>query len=337
MQAICTPAPPAQSTACRPPLHPLSPIAPAFDGGIPGPCTETAFNGTAQQDESWTYDSAGNVLTDTQTQGTNLSRLTNIWDPCGRNVYSERRSLDGGLLSATETDFGPDGLLLRTVNTSRWCEQQFGYLLDDAGQVVTVYDPVACTLIERIERDAGVLAAIRPDGQTNWNLLPDGGVLRVRDSNVYGFWSERVWDEQGRPLSESGTGNATSITYIAAWSWDGGQLLRYAGGSQGNGCGSDSWFSEAFVYDGGTLVHEDLAHSGPPCQWGYYNPAWTMDYSSPSDGVQLAQITVDGGVTQLRKTVFDERGNALSVAQAFAPDFTWEPQLRRTYGCFRAK
>src|SRR4051812_8873239 len=38
--SVCDPRPPAQSDNCRPPLEPALPALPAFDGGIPGACSE---------------------------------------------------------------------------------------------------------------------------------------------------------------------------------------------------------------------------------------------------------------------------------------------------------
>jgi hypothetical protein len=58
-----------------------------------------------------------------------------------------------------------------------------------------------------------------------------------------------------------------------------------------------------------------------------------VDYSWQPGGVQVAQTTVDGGVTRVQRTQFDWRGNALTVDSADAPDFVWYPALRRSYDC----
>ena len=339
--AACAPTAPPLSAICRPPIEPALPTLPAFDGGIPGPCVETRRgNGTAVITSTWSYDAAGHVLTQTQTDGVAwTARGTNTWDACGRLVYSTSGSMDNGTYTAAEYDYGPEGLLVRRVSfPGPDCEQRSGYAFDDAGQVATVYDPGTCKSVAELKRDAGLLLVTWPSGDTRYDLLPDGGVARWRFASIYGTWGDYQYDELGRPMRASGTaGTYTSIIWGEGWTWEGYHLVEHRRGQQGNGISQDSSSQDSYSYDGGVLVHEEHWASHMSSS-GEITDSSFIDYSYPDAGVRLAgTLASDGGMARLERDFFDARGNLLRAEESYPPDFSnWTTLITRSYDCVDA-
>ena len=328
-----------QSPLCRTD-NPPAPPAVFLDGGVPGACEEwTWWGADLHSHVTNRWDAQGRLLAHAELDGDGgvLLRQTYAYDQCGNFVYGETG------YSRSETDYGDDGLPMRSVfaDSSHCTVHFYRWVFDPQGRATDEFEDDGAHVLQRSYDDAGNVGAIvnyfndAGAGETDYSSMPDGGLRISHQSYLASVYNQQTYDPAGYLIdSES---NSFSANYRSeSWQYDPDHhLLAHSVSSQGIGC-SDGFSQEIWRWDGGVLVSEDdlggyATSSGGICHEVQNSSHGVYSYPAPNVVVEES-LDTDGGVLASTRSTLDANGNVLQI-EVQQPDGSWLTTVRRKYDC----
>lgn len=332
----------AEKMSCRLNPIPVDPVAPAFDGGVAGPCEEIDNPTTpAARRILRSFDNQGRLLAQVTYDGDGglLGSTEKIYDSCGDVLWFRTAGQDGDVVQRSH--LGSDGLVSRidSQQGTACTSNSIGYEHDEQGRVSAVLHPNSN--ISRISVTSGAdgrTAMLDYDSftQVTYRWFADGAMQEDDSQAVSGFFRKRSYDESGHLLDSNGTGTSTADAERDEYSYrDDGQLLTASHAYDNNGCSNRS-SGEVRSYTDGLLTHADGTGES-----GCDGVSWTAStgFTYPEPNVQIAQTTqtnLPGSIVfnSTVRTVFDARGNALTVEQSNPAGSPWVQTLKQSFeGC----
>lgn len=332
-----------QAATCAAPPVPQEPVQFAFDGGIPGPCTEDDFDnaGDLIQHMTATYDDHRRELARTVSDGAGRQVFTvkSEYDSCGNLVWQHSAATGDQKI---RNYYGADGLLTRTdTDQDGTCRSApRAYHRNASNLIDFIYDPAACVVTDdlsygadgRVSKDVQAPGVSGSEHSFSFGFFPDGALQEEDFSGTFGTaFRNRTFDEAGRLVEQKsniGASTANTIDVTTHYRPD-GQVQEIDTLRTGIGCGDGSTKSvNTFV--GSTLTRTDITTTSG-CQVTVTTAS--IDYTYAGNVRTAVHRDGNGNVTSTDRSTLDSRGNELSKETA-PPGGTFVKVFSRSFdGC----